>query len=312
MEESTQNAPSIEQVLSGLEQSSDNQEVLEPQEGAETLEAQSETETEPQKPELSAEEKAKEERFAQKFAALSRKEKAIREREKAIEKRIKELESKQPELEKTASQAREEAESFKRSLKTNPLKALEQVGLTFEQLAQLVLNDGKPTAEMMISEKEREIQSKIDALEQRLKAKEEAEEQQKLDAAINGFKAQIEQEIANNSTTYELIQAENATGLVYDVIASHHEETGEILDIKAAADAVEEYLFEEAKKRLNVPKIKSVLQPSPTQQNSASPAVKPGQKTLTNSSATKATAPVSRKLSNEEALIEAAKLIKWE
>lgn len=255
------------------------------------------------------EQQKEQEKFAQKFAALSRKEKAIREREKALEKRIKELEAKQPEVETTIKSAKEEAEQLKRRMKSEPLKVMEEMGLSFQQLADMVLNDGKPTPEMIMSEKEKAIQARIDALEAQLKQKAEMEEQQKLDAAIEGFKSQIKSEIENNPT-FELIRTEGAYDIVYDVIAAHHEATGEILETTKAAEAVESHLLEEAKKYLGLNKIKEMLQPPP-QQPPAKAEVKPASKTLTNASAAKATPSASRKLSQEESMLEAAKLIKW-
>ena len=49
---------------------------------------------------------------------------------------------------------------------------------------------------------------------------------------------------------YELIQANEANDIIYDVIEEHYNETGRILDIEEAAEAVESYLEEEAEKLL--------------------------------------------------------------
>jgi hypothetical protein len=112
------------------------------------------------------------------------------------------------------------------------------------------------------------------------------------------------------------VQANDATELVYQVIEEHHASTGEILDIKRAADAVEAHLLEEAKKLIERPKIKGLMQPkAPTAPSNAtkSEAAKaaPSAKTLTNASATKPS-PVARYLSDDESKAEAAKLIKWQ
>jgi hypothetical protein len=306
----------MNQDTSSSEISSEATEVVDEQSLATEVSAEpsTETQTEPTAEtkvdaEVEAAVKAEEQKFAQKFAALSRKEKSIRDREKLVEKRMKELDAKQPEFEKNAANASKEVEELKRRLRSEPIKLMEEFGLSFQQLAEMVLNDGKPTADMVMNEKERAIQSKIDALEQKLQAKEQAEEQARLDAAINGFKGQIKDLVANTEA-YELVRVNEAADIIYDVIVAHHEETGEVLDIKSAADAVEAHLLEEAKKHLDLPKIRGLLQPTP-QQPPATAEVKPASKTLTNASAAKASSQVSRKLSNEESMLEAARLIKW-
>lgn len=238
--------------------------------------------------------------FSKKFAALSRKEKQIKSQEKALELRMKEIEAKE-------AKALASSSDISERLKKEPLKLLEESGLSLQQLAEMALNDGKPTAEMIISDKEKAIQARIDALEQKLQQKEREAEESRLEQAISGFKTQIKDVISKNDN-YELIRAQGADDLVYDVISAHHEETGEILDINKAADLVESHLLEEVKKHLNLSKIKGLLQPTPPVQQKVAP---PALKTLTNSSAATATTVARRPLSNEESIAQAAQLIKW-
>lgn len=265
-------------------------------------------------------------KFAAKFAALSRKEKQLRERERQMQAHIKQLEE--------AAKAKEAELSSKlidpTRLKREPLKVLEETGLTFQQLAELVLNDGKPTPDMLISEKERELKAEIESIKKQIEAKEQAEAEARLQAQIDNFKGKIQSEIANNTTDYELINANGAFDLVYEVIEAHHARTaaesddgqGEILSIKAAADAVEQHLLEEAKKVLGLSKIKGMLQPEASKQPVATaaqsssqaaatqPATKTAAKTLSNAVAATAQNP-KRRLSDDESKAEAAKLLKW-
>lgn len=267
--------------------------------------------------------KAEEAKFAAKFAALSRKEKQLRAREREIEQRLRAIEeqSKAKEAELTSKLV------DPARLKREPLKVLEETGLTFQQLAEMVLNEGKPTAEMLISEKEKAFDAKIKAVEAKLEAKEKAEAEARLQAQIDGFKAQIKTSIANNATEYELINANQAYDLVYEVIEAHHARTaaesddgqGEILDTDTAARAVEEHLLAEAKKVLGLSKIKGMLQPEASKQPAADKAqpasattgTKPSAaKTLTNAASVAAQSS-KRKLSEDESKAEAAKLLKW-
>jgi uncharacterized protein YyaL (SSP411 family) len=185
---------------------------------------------------------------------------------------------------------------------------LQEQGLTYEQLADMVLNDGKPTQEMILGEYEQKIMNKMQELEQRLAEKEVKEQEQKYEAAIESFQGQLT-DFINQTGDYELIRANDSAELVFNVIEEHFNETGEILSNKEACDAVEEYLLEEAKKLVDREKVKKLLQsqtPSkPAVQGKSSP-------TLSNAAAVSATKSAARVLSDEESKVEAAKLIRWD
>lgn len=272
-----------------------------PVEGApaeETVEA--ETQPEP---------KQQEEKFAAKFAALSRKEKAIRQREAQLQRQMQQLEQR---LQAAEAQSKE-IESYKslpERLRKDPLKVLEESGLKFEQLAEMVLNDGKPTQDMVLSEYERKVMAKMQELENKLAEKELREAQEREEAAIESFKAQLT-DFVNKTDDYELIRANDAVDIVFEVIETHHAETGEILSNKEASDMVEEYLLEEAKKLVDREKVKKLLQPSGAPKSPQAPQT--GAKTLSNAQAAQAPKNTAgRMLSNEESKAEAAKLIRWD
>ena len=63
----------------------------------------------------------------------------------------------------------------------------------------------------------------------------------------------------NSNEKYELIQANSAVQLVYDVIEAHYNDTKNVLPIDEAAEHVENYLFEESKKLLNMKKLQSLF-----------------------------------------------------
>lgn len=275
---------------------------------AEMLQTAQESEGEQQAPaeEKSPEQTAQEEKFAARFAALSRKEKQLRAHEAKLQQQMAELEAKVKALESGKSEI-ETYKSLPERLKKEPLKVLEEQGLTFEQLAQMVLNDGKPTQDMILSEYEKKVMSKIEELESKLAEKEAKEQQDKYDQAIQAFNAQLT-DFVSNSPEYELIKANDAVGLVFDVIEQHHAETGEILPNKDACDAVEEYLLEEAKKLVEREKVKKLLQPQQqqpvAQKGKASP-------TLSNAQAAQASPKSAANLSDEESKLAAAQLLKW-
>lgn len=261
---------------------------------------------EPEKPSDPPPGEAPDEKFAAKFAALSRKEKQIRQREAQITQQLQEMEQKLKAFEAEKS----ELEKFKAlpdRLKKETLKVLEEQGVKFEDLAQMVLNDGKPTQDMVLTEYEKKVTAKIEEFERKMAEKEKKEQEERVQSAVEGFKAQLT-DFVNTTEDYELIRANDYVGEVFDVIEMHHEKTGEILSNKEACDIVEAYLLEEAKKLVDREKVKKLLQPStPT---STAPKGK-SSPTLSNAQAAQAPKPAAKKLSDEESKAEAAKLIKW-
>lgn len=252
---------------------------------------------------------AQEEKFAAKFAALSRKEKAIRQREAQLNQQMQELQSRLQQLEEQNKQV-ESIKSIPDRLKKEPLKVLSESGLTFEQLAEMVLNnDGKPTQDMILNEYEQKFMSKIQDLEKKLAEKESKEQEERYNQAITQFQAQLT-DFVNKTEDYELIRANDSVDLVYQVIEEHFNETNEILSNKEACDAVEEYLLEEAKKLVDRDKVKKLLLPQTQTKTAASGKSSP---TLSNAVAAQAsTSSAARLLSDEESKREAAKLIRWD
>lgn len=269
-------------------------------------------------------------RFAAKFAALSRKEKQVKAREKELEQKNKDLEQRLKALEEqTASKAEKKEEKkadepIEYLLKKDPFGTLQKYGITLDTLINTALNNGKLTPDMemqlRLEELDRKYQAKIQEVEGKLSEKEkrelEAQEQRKKqeeEQAIEDFKQQLGQFISANKDAYELIEAEEAQDLVFDVIKEHYDATGEILDQKIAADEVEKHLLEEARKMMKLKKLsqseKEDLKPL---QKDEPKVEKKASVTLSNSqSQNQGVSAGKRQLSSEEALAEAAKLLRW-
>jgi hypothetical protein len=258
-----------------------------------------------------AKEPEKDDGFSRKFAALSRKEKDLRAREAEYEQRIAELEEKFSSYNKKPEP--EPEVPFEYRLKQNPLKALEDMGLSYDKLTELALNDGKLTPDMqmklMREELESDYKSKFENLENRISEKEKSDEQRRYDDVQRGFMGEIDQFVSSNGQEFEFIQANDANEVVYDVIEEHYNETGKILDIKEAAEAVESYLEEEAEKLLNLGKVKNRLQNYGRREESETPGQ--SQVTLSNSLSAQGTERATRPLSEEESKREIAKMLKW-
>ena len=259
-----------------------------------------------------AREPEKSDDFSRKFAALSRREKEIRAKEAEYDKRIAELEERLSSFDKKPEPEPELPIEYR--LKKDPLRALEDMGLSYDKLTELALNDGKLTPEMqmrlMREELEGDYKKKFEELENRLLEKEKSDEQRRYDDIQRGFQNEIEDFVESNSDKYELIQANEANDIIYDVIEEHYNDTGRILDIEEAAEAVENYLEEEAEKIFRLGKFRSKFGIENDFEQEESP--RQSQVTLSNAMSAQANERVGRKLSDEESKALAAKMLKWD
>ena len=247
--------------------------------------------------------------FASKFAALSRKEKALRDRESEYESKFEEMERRLAEYE---ANSQEPEVDWEQMLRNDPLGALEEAGLGYDKLTELALNDGKLTPDMQIAamreEIERDYRRKFEDLEERLQAKEEAEAEEYYNNVQENFQYEINNFVRENGEDYELIAASEADGLVYDVIEEHYNDTGRILDLKEAADAVESYLEEEAGKLMKLKKLSGRLGVNPEEIFEPD-----SQVTLSNDhSAQVVYDNAQRMLSDDESKARAARMLQWE
>lgn len=280
-----------------------------------------------------------EDKISSKFAALSRKEREVYQKKqelKAEEARIAELRSKDELTLKEAraqiESERKEIEEFRALKKDNPLKVLEKLGITYQQLTDIVLNEGKPTPEQLLQNTKEEFESKFSALKREQEEKEKAadarraaeeekakkaldDEQKEIEAkrveALDNFKSEIDEYVSEKSEEYELTHLNGASHLIFDTIEKYFEETaskdpngvGKVLTIKEAADAVEHYLEMQVEKNLATKKLKAKASPQPTKED---PSVKPqanatpSTKTLNNDLASSATVPASAARTEEE------------
>jgi phosphopantetheine adenylyltransferase len=196
-------------------------------------------------------------------------------------------------------------------LRNNPLKALEEAGLGYDKLTELALNDGKLTPDMQLAamrqELENDYKQKFEELENRLDQKEQLEQDTYYDSIQQNFQDEIGNIVHQNPEKFELIAASEADGLVYDVIEEHYNETGRVLDIEEAADAVESYLEEEANKLMKLKKISNRLGIDPSELEAME------QVTLSNDHSAQVNYEgANRMLSDDESKARAARILQWE
>jgi hypothetical protein len=250
-------------------------------------------------------------RFAAKFAALSRREKAVKERERQIEKRLKDLE------ERTAvkPEPKVEEEPLKLRALKKPFETLKELGLDYETLTKIALNEGQLTPEIQMQILREELDNKyraeLDQIKKQLSDKEQKEASDRDTQTIGGFKREIGETIRAKAADFELLSVEGEDGIemVFSAINNHYEETGEVIEINEAAEAVENQLLNEAKKRIELNKIKKLMGASQVTQPPAKEVKKPS---VTLSNQQSQVQPSGKpNMSDEESKREAAKLIKW-
>lgn len=149
---------------------------------------------------------------------------------------------------------------YKKNAKADPLGVLAAVGLTYEDVTNATLNDGKPTADLIARNTAEQLAGfKKELEEQNLKRLEE-EKQRVAEvnaAAIKKFETDTTEWVTAQGEAYELINTRNAQGVVVEFIKANFEKTGKLLTAKEAADIVEQQLEEEAQRLLATKKLQA-------------------------------------------------------
>lgn len=234
-------------------------------------------------------------RDASRFAALARKEREIREREK----KAKEYEER--------LRAFEEREEL---AKKDPIKALEAFGWDYEKATERVLNDGNVGPNEQYSS----LQEKIDALESKLSEYESTSKQKERQQNINNLKGAIKNEIETNAEKWEYLNAysDQAVDVVYSVMDQIYAKSGRVPSLEEAAQLANEYYEQDTLERVRrLKRFKGHFESEDSKEKPSTVAKESRPKTITNKQETTAPPRQKRKLTREESLAEAAKLIRW-
>jgi hypothetical protein len=168
---------------------------------------------------------------ADRFAALAKKERAIQQQSEQLKVREAKL---------------SEFETIKRTATQNPLKALEILGVSYEQITEFILNGQKPTADLQVSSVKQEIEElrRERELEKEAAKKAQSDEYEKVQEQ---FRAEIGSFVANNAHQYELTALYKGEEIIQATIEQHYEATKKVLSIKEAADLVEQYFEDQVR-----------------------------------------------------------------
>lgn len=263
--------------------------------------AQSQPEA-PKTPEAAADSK-----LSPKLQILLSREKNAVERERAANAKEAEIEAKLKRI-----------EDFEAAKGTSPLKALELLGYSYEDLTKATLADGEVTPDVQIKKLDERLNSLVKNQEQALER--EAEEAKKIaerqeQETITTFKSEIGTYVKEHGERYEFIEFDQAHELVYEVIDEHYNRTinadtgiGDVMTIATAADKVEEYLEKKYIKAKELKKVQALMgaRPTPPAPKPMNPQFSQKPKTLTNNmSATQTTPQRTKPITDEERIQKA-------
>lgn len=191
------------------------------------------------------------------FALLAKKEKALQKDREEIKALRAELEKERETFNKARESGSASLDELKRTARENPKKALETLGLTYNEITEFFLNDEKPTPELREKRLREELTSdfkkELEAREKEAQKKREDEQKEAEEKALSEFRNKVFEFIDGHKDEYELINLYDAHEVVTSTIEQQFEKTNRIMSTKEAADLVEKYLFDKAKsaKKLN-------------------------------------------------------------
>jgi hypothetical protein len=243
------------------------------------------------------------------YANLARKEKALRAKESQIKAREAAIRAKEEAAkpQTPAAPAFDESKYIPKDLlKSNALQALADAGVSYEEITELMLNQPAQQDAQRIAY-ERRLEAKLQELESKQAAVQKSIEQQQTTAyqqALRQIKSEVSQ-LVDTDPGFETIKATGSVSDVVDLIEKTFNKDNVLLSVEEAAQAVEDYLVEEATKLAKIEKIQKRLKPNASSQASVEkpqPDDKKQQlKTLTNA------VGVSRQLTAKERAVLAFK-----
>jgi hypothetical protein len=147
------------------------------------------------------------------------------------------------------------------SAKANPKKALELLGLNYDELTKSLLADGTIPPEVEIKKLKDEFGAYKQTQEEAERKRLEDLKKQALDQetqAVTNFKSEINTYINDNASRYELTIFDGHIDEVFDLIDKHFDRSGKVMKIAEAADKIEEFYEKREVERKKLAKIQSL------------------------------------------------------
>lgn len=204
-----------------------------PKENKEALE-----EKKPLEPPKEEEKKETKEQMSRRFAILAQKEKVLLQGAQKLKAREQEL--------APGIQAIENFEKFKAEARANPMLALKEIGVSYDDLTKFVLQgkmpEGSSSEVKAVREEMQRLRQELNEKDKRRQERSKLMADQRVQQEISAFRQEVGNYIKSNAEKFELINLNEASHLVSQKIESHFAETKQILPTAEAAEAVERYL----------------------------------------------------------------------
>lgn len=242
--------------------------------------------------------------FARRFADLTKQARKVRDEQKAIAEERKRIAEVEKEL--------EEYRQVKGKAKENPIEYLKSLGLTYQDITEIMLNDNKLTPEQQIRLLNEKLDSQAKSREDDKKAQDEAKAKEEAAAneqAVMEFKQSIRSHIEAKADQYELIAAQDAHDLVFEVIEQFWREHDSLPDMEVACRHVEGYLEDEARKIMRLRKFAGNGENPPAEGTNGKS--QPQSFTLTNQGTAAPAQTRADYLPDSESIARAASLLRW-
>jgi hypothetical protein len=211
-----------------------------------------------------------------------------------------------------------ELDRYQGGFRENPVDFLEKQGMTFDDLAKRVLNDGAQSPEELIRRNSDRSSSEIQQLRQEVAQQREMIQEQNNDRYVREYQKDVRSVI--QSEEFELLRDyPDSETLIFNLASLHASDHGEVLTPTDAARRIQSELTEQLKSLSQNEAVRRLLglQDAPEKTKSAvvpatsNPGEQSKPQTLTNALAATPAAevPDMSKMSEYELLREAAKLI---
>lgn len=179
----------------------------------------------------------------------------------ALSKKEKELLRMRQEIQKEREMLQNKYKSYEEleALKSDKLKLLEKLGVSYDDHTNLVLGQQNLTPEQIAQMKAEEIvKRELEVYKQAEQQRQAEQQQQAYDNALQQIAYEAE-EFCNKSNDFPLVKEEKAYDTVKELIRQTFDETGKIISVEQAVSEVEQHLMEETLRRAKHDKIRSQL-----------------------------------------------------
>lgn len=212
------------------------------------------------------------------FAALAKAKRAAQAKEAAIQAREQALAQQEADMKSAMDKLAR--------LKANPMRVLEEEGITYDQLTESILNQNQINPDVAA------LKQELQAMREEFAKQQQQRDQVSREQALRMIRKDVDS-LVSQGEDFETVREAGYAPKVVELIERWYNETGDVLDTSEAARMVENELLEEATRFARLKKVQSRLTPAtppqqPAQQQTGS---KPILKTLT--SRTGASAPLS-------------------